>query len=600
MRFIAAGKIFTAAGTGASGFSGDGGPATTATFAKPAGLAFDGAGHLLIADTNNNRLRQVDFTASSLTFGSQIVQTSSSAQSALVFDNGNTSLTLSDISVTGPFSLAASSTCKASAAAMPAVTTAVTVGASCTVSVVFTPVNPGPATGTVTITNNGAGAARVVNLIGTGLPVQVAGPQTITFPAIADMPYGTAPFTLQASSSSGLPITYTVTGPATVSGATLTITGVGAVSVTASQPGNANYAAATPVTRNFNVTPGTLTFKANNQTIPYQTAINPLTYTVTGFAAGDTLANSVTGSVSITTTATNGSLPGIYPITITVGTAMATNYNFVFVPASLTITKVIAAVTESGPAAVTSVQTFTLTATVTGTNGTPTGTVNFVSGAVTLASATLVNGVATATVSNLAAGSYNVVAAYTGDSVYSPANSAAFNIVSTVPPDYSITSTPSTITIPRGQAGLITTTFTPVSGYSGTVQLTCSGLPANVLCTFSPSVLILNGSNTVVQSQLLISTTGLSIAGSAIAGRSVPLTLALLLFAVFSCTSRMRRAGLRRLAVAALCMLAAAGALTGCGVRGSLAAPATFNVTINAADAASKVTHTNVITVTVQ
>lgn len=54
------GVINTYAGTGASSFSGDGGPATSATFANPMGLALDGTGNLFIAVQNNQRIRKVD------------------------------------------------------------------------------------------------------------------------------------------------------------------------------------------------------------------------------------------------------------------------------------------------------------------------------------------------------------------------------------------------------------------------------------------------------------------------------------------------------------------------------------------------------------
>ncbi len=47
------------AGTGTKGFSGDGGPATSAEFNWPEGAAVDSAGDLFIADPNNNRVREV-------------------------------------------------------------------------------------------------------------------------------------------------------------------------------------------------------------------------------------------------------------------------------------------------------------------------------------------------------------------------------------------------------------------------------------------------------------------------------------------------------------------------------------------------------------
>jgi sugar lactone lactonase YvrE len=53
------GKISTLAGTGVAGFSGDGGPAARAQLDTPSGVAVDEAGNVYIADTNNNRIRKV-------------------------------------------------------------------------------------------------------------------------------------------------------------------------------------------------------------------------------------------------------------------------------------------------------------------------------------------------------------------------------------------------------------------------------------------------------------------------------------------------------------------------------------------------------------
>ena len=59
VRKVNGGTITTVAGTGSSGYSGDGGAATSAQINNPRGVAIDGSGNLYIADSNNNRVRQV-------------------------------------------------------------------------------------------------------------------------------------------------------------------------------------------------------------------------------------------------------------------------------------------------------------------------------------------------------------------------------------------------------------------------------------------------------------------------------------------------------------------------------------------------------------
>jgi len=62
------GIITTVAGNGVAGFSGDGGPATSAKLNFPAGVALDAAGNLYIADGGNNRIRKVDLNGIITTF----------------------------------------------------------------------------------------------------------------------------------------------------------------------------------------------------------------------------------------------------------------------------------------------------------------------------------------------------------------------------------------------------------------------------------------------------------------------------------------------------------------------------------------------------
>ena len=56
---MTAGDIYTVAGDGTQGFSGDGGPAAKAQVASRSEPAVDGAGNLLIADTVNFRVRVI-------------------------------------------------------------------------------------------------------------------------------------------------------------------------------------------------------------------------------------------------------------------------------------------------------------------------------------------------------------------------------------------------------------------------------------------------------------------------------------------------------------------------------------------------------------
>jgi sugar lactone lactonase YvrE len=56
---MTAGYIYTVAGNSTAGFSGDGGPATSAGLLRPGSVTVDGSGNLVIADTSDNRIRVV-------------------------------------------------------------------------------------------------------------------------------------------------------------------------------------------------------------------------------------------------------------------------------------------------------------------------------------------------------------------------------------------------------------------------------------------------------------------------------------------------------------------------------------------------------------
>lgn len=137
---------------------------------------------------------------------------------------------------------------------------------------------------TVTATDaTGATGARTYTLV-VNPPVLVA--QSITFATLPDLLATDGPISLTATASSSLPVSYTVTGPATLAGTTLTLTGgLGVVTVTASQPGNNSFLPATSVVRSFTVNPADRLVNLSSRVRIAPDATRSL---ITGFVIGGT------------------------------------------------------------------------------------------------------------------------------------------------------------------------------------------------------------------------------------------------------------------------------------------------------------------------
>jgi hypothetical protein len=121
-------------------------------------------------------------------------------------------------------------------------------------------------TGTVTLAANQAGNANynAASEVTTSFSVSNATQTIEAFASIGNKTFGDAPFAVTApTASSSLPVTLSVkSGPASISGNTVTITGAGTVVLAANQSGNDDYAAATEVTTNFTVSKGAQTIGA--------------------------------------------------------------------------------------------------------------------------------------------------------------------------------------------------------------------------------------------------------------------------------------------------------------------------------------------------
>jgi uncharacterized repeat protein (TIGR03803 family) len=123
-------------------------------------------------------------------------------------------------------------------------------------------------------------------------------PQTINFAELGEKSDTDPPFGLTATASSGLAVTYSSsnTAVATVSGATVTIVGLGTTTITASQAGDATYAAATSVDRDLTIVAKT------SQTITFN-ALPDKTYGDAPFALSATATSGLTVSFESSNTA---------------------------------------------------------------------------------------------------------------------------------------------------------------------------------------------------------------------------------------------------------------------------------------------------------
>jgi uncharacterized protein (DUF1800 family)/sugar lactone lactonase YvrE len=280
---------------------------------SPQGVAVDAAANVYVTSQPSSVIEVNRTKAAALVFGNTYVGSTSAPQTLTVSDAGNQSLTVSNPAITPSFTQMPSGGADCNAG------TKLSSAGQCLIAIASAPTIGGPLTGTLTLPDNALNnpaSTQTVQLSGAGL-LQVA--QTITFPTIPTQTYGVAPLALNATASSGLPVSYAVSsGPASLSGNTLTITGAGSVTVQASQAGNTQYAPAPPFPQTFTVNPAATTVAwSNPAAITYGTALSAtqLDATATPVSAGTytyapaagTVLNvgSQTLSVQFTPTSTN-------------------------------------------------------------------------------------------------------------------------------------------------------------------------------------------------------------------------------------------------------------------------------------------------------
>jgi hypothetical protein len=249
--------------------------------------------------------------------------------------------------------------------------------------------------------------------------------QTIAFTLPSTVTYGVAPIALNGTASSGLAVSYNVSsGPGSLSGSNLLITGAGTVVIVASQGGNSSYTAATPVQMSLNVTAAPLTATANAVSYVYGTTPPTLTGSLTATVGTDSFTESYTTNAPAVAPTPAGSYT-ITPMLAAVAPTLATNYSITYNTAKLTVMQAGTTTTLIAlPANIVVGTPVPLTATVISTTtGTPTQSVSFYAGATLLGTAPLSGGVATLTTNLLPSGSLSLYASYGGDTNFSGSQS---------------------------------------------------------------------------------------------------------------------------------------------------------------------------------
>ena len=187
-----------------------------------------------------------------------------------------------------------------------------------------------------------------------------------------------------------------------------------------------NYSFTTFTNGTLSVTAVQLTVTANNQTRVYGAPNPTLTYSITGFVNGEGV-GALTGTPTITTSATATSAPGTYPITAAVGTLANPNYTFTTANGTLTVTQASTTTTITNAAALgnptSAGQSYAVnwtTSPVAPATGTPTGNVTVSDGTQTCTAAVAAG---TCSLTSTTSGTKTITATYAGDTNFAGSTS---------------------------------------------------------------------------------------------------------------------------------------------------------------------------------
>ena len=608
IREVSGGIITTIAGTGTPGFSGDGAAATAAQLSLPSGVAVDKSGNLYIADTNNNRIREIS--------------------------NG----TITTIAGDGEQLYAGD-------------------GAAATAAALDSPTGvAADASGNVYIADR---LNQRIREVSGGIITTLAGTNTTGFSG-GFSGDGTAAAAAQLSLPSGVSVdaagnVYIAdTGNQRIrevgGGAIATVEGSGEqgyggdAGVSTHAVLNSPRSVALDASGNLSIA-DQLNQRVRSGALP--------TLTFPGEAVGVasppqsvTLANTGTAPITVATiatstgftTATGGSCSAL-PITLPAGASCTENIELLATAAGLStgsavfsgIGVVPQSILLSGSATPASTtvalasninpalagQPVTFTAVVTpGGLGTPTGTVAFDLGGASFSTQTLAPGSTTAiaATSSLPTAADSITAVYNGNANFTGSSSSAlsqlvedFSITLTPPPNNPTGSTSQTV-IP-GKAATFDFALTPLPGpFNFPITESATGLPPGATATFTPQTVTpgANPTSFTMTIQTVVNQGALH-HGHSMGGSAIAFALLLLPF-----TQRLRRSARKMkklhgitLALTLLAGSAALGSIMGCGTdTGFFSQPEhNYNITVTASAAGSSgyvLQHSTSVTLTVQ
>ena len=287
-----------------------------------------------------------------------------------------------------------------------------------------------------------------------------------------------------------------------LSTATLTPAGAAADFSLSASPSSLTVAQGSSGSSTITVAPvngftGSVSLAASGLPAGVTASFNPASATTTSSLTLTASATAATGTSTITITGTSGSLSHTTTVSLTV--SVPPNFSLSASPSSLTVAQGF-----SGSSAITVAPLNGFSGSVSlSASGLPSG----VTASFNPASATTTSSLTLTASASAATGTSTVTITGTSGSL-SHTTTVSLTVSATATPDFSLSASPSSLTIVQGSNGSSTISVAPQNGFNGSVSFAASGLPSGVTATFNPSSATTSSSLTLTASTT--ATTGTS------------------------------------------------------------------------------------------